>query len=402
MRRKTMLYGSAAAVSIALVLGWAFAPRPVEVEVADAAVGRFVSTIDEDGRTRLRDRFVVSAPLAGRLSRIALRPGDAVAAGAPIATLTPALTPMLDERTVREQTARVEVVEAILMRATARVERSKVAVELARNVLRRTEQLAAQGFVAPTQAEADRLAAVATQRELEAAVAEQHASGHELDQARAALTATRQGGSARGAGSFVVRSPVAGQVLRVVQANEATVAMGTPLVEIGDVRRLEVVAELLTTDALRIRPGDRVMIERWGGPTTLEGRVRQVEPGAFTKVSALGVEEQRVNVLMDIASPPEQWQALGDGYRVSLRVVALAVDDALRVPVSAVFPLPGADGGMAVFSVADGRARTLPVEVGGRNGTEAWIRNGLAPGTTVIVYPPSGVRDGVRVRARSV
>jgi HlyD family secretion protein len=402
MRRKTLLYGAAATVSIALLLGWAFAPRPVEVEVAVAATGRFVSTIDEDGRTRLRDRYVVSAPLAGRLSRIALRPGDAVAADAPIATLTPALAPMLDERTVREQQARVEVVEANLMRAAARIERSKVAVELARNELRRTEQLAAQGFVAPTKVESDRLAAVASQRELEAAVAEHLASGHELAQARAALLAVRQSGSPRGAGSFVVRSPIAGRVLRVVQASEATVAIGTPLVEIGDVSRLEVVAELLTTDALRIRPGDRVMIERWGGPVTLEGRVRQIEPGAFTKVSALGVEEQRVNVLVDIASPPEQWQALGDGYRVSVRIVAVAVDDALRVPVSAVFPRPGADGGMAVFTVADGRARTTPVEVGGRNGTDAWIRDGLAPGTTVIVYPPAGVRDGVRVRARSV
>jgi HlyD family secretion protein len=406
MHRRTLPYLAGATVVVALLLGWAFSPRPVEVELAVASRGRFEATVDEDGRTRLRDRFVVSAPLAGRLSRIALRAGDAVEADAPIATLTPSLAPMLDERTLREQQARVEVTDANLMRAAARIERSKVALELARAELRRTEQLAAQGFVSGIKLDSDRLGVVAAQRELDASVAEHHAAGHELEQARAALLAVRQAGGVGGAGArgFTVRAPVAGRVLRVVQASEGSVALGAPLIELGDVRRLEIVAELLTTDALRTRPGDRVLIERWGGPTTLEGRVRQVEPAAFTKVSALGVEEQRVNVLVDIASPPEQWQALGDGFRVSLRIVVIAVDDALGVPVSAVFPQPGEDGGpsrMAVFTVADGRARTTPVEVGARNGIRAWIKGGIEPGAAVIVYPPAAVRDGVRVKARS-
>jgi HlyD family secretion protein len=199
---------------------------------------------------------------------------------------------------------------------------------------------------------------------------------------------------------------VAGRVLRLLQTSEATVAVGTPLLEIGDTRRLEIVAELLTTDALRTRPGDRVRIDRWGGPATLEGRVRRVEPAAFTKVSALGVEEQRVNVLIDITSPREAWSALGDGFRVGLRIVLLSVPDALQVPVSAVFPLPrprdgpAPDPSMAVFGIVDGRARRLPVEVGGRNGSEAWIRAGLAEGDAVIVYPPATVADGARVEAR--
>jgi HlyD family secretion protein len=402
MHRRTLLYLAGVATVVAALLAWAFAPRPVEVEMGVATRGRFEATVDEDGRTRLRDRFVVSAPLAGRLSRITLRAGDAVEADAPIATLTPALAPMLDERTLREQQARVEVTDANVMRASARIERSKVALELARAELRRTEQLAGRGFVSGTKLEGDRLGVVAAQRELDASVAEHHAAGHELEQARAALLAVRQAG-AGGARGFTVRAPVAGRVLRVVQASEGSVALGAPLLEIGDVRRLEIVAELLTTDALRTRPGDRVLIERWGGPTTLEGRVRQVEPAAFTKVSALGVEEQRVNLLVDIASPSEQWQALGDGFRVSLRIVVIAADDALGVPVSAVFPRPGDDGGpsrMAVFTVADGRARTTPVEVGARNGTHAWIKGGLEPGAPVIVYPPAAVRDGVRVKAR--
>jgi HlyD family secretion protein len=205
-------------------------------------------------------------------------------------------------------------------------------------------------------------------------------------------------------------------VLRVLQTSEATVALGTPLIELGDTSRLEIVAELLTTDALAAHPGSRVRIERWGGPADLEGRVRTVEPAAFTKVSALGVEEQRVRVLIDLTSPHEQWQALGDGYRVGVRIVTLAQEAALQVPVSAVFPLPadathdaasdgggaGKDATHAVFVVDGGRARQVSVELGGRNGSMAWIRGGLALGQRVIVYPPASIRDGIRVSARKV
>jgi HlyD family secretion protein len=402
MQRGTRFTLAGAFVGLALLLGWAFAPRPVEVEVATASTGRFEASIDEDGRTRLRDRFVVSAPLAGRLSRITLRPGDAVEAGAPVASLNPALAPMLDERTARGQQARIEAAEANMKRAAARVDRAHVTLDQARNEATRTERLAAQGFVAETKLESDRLSMRAAQKDVEAAVQEHDIARHELEQARAALAAVRQ----RTAGEpFVVRAPVAGRVLRVAQPNEATVALGTPLLELGDLARIEVVAELLTTDALRTRPGDQVLIERWGGSGTLEGRVRLIEPAGFTKLSALGVEEQRVNVLVDIVSPHHRWTALGDGYRVSLRIVSLALDDAVRVPVSAVFPTPGAtdDGGpasMAVFTIEAGRARRVSVDVGARNGVDAWIRGGLAPGTTVIVYPPAAVGDGIRVKPR--
>jgi HlyD family secretion protein len=193
-------------------------------------------------------------------------------------------------------------------------------------------------------------------------------------------------------------------VLRVAQPSEASVPLGAPLLELGDTQRLEVVAELLTADALQAKPGSRVVIERWGG-AELQGQVRLVEPAAFTKVSALGVEEQRVKVLIDITSPGEQWRALGDGYRVGVRVVTLVRDDAVKVPVSAVFPLPDRDdgpGGMAVFELRDRRAHLTPVGIGARNGTDAWVREGLAPGASVIVYPPSSVRDGTRVEVRSV
>lgn len=398
MNKKRMLYIGAASAAIVAVLAWAFAPRPVEVEVSAASVGRFERTIDEDGRTRLRDRYVVSAPLAGHLSRITLREGDMLPADAPIATLTPALSPMLDERTVRELRARVDAAQAMVKRAGARIGLAQVSREQARNEVRRSEELAAQGYVSATKLETDRLALRAAQKEYEAAEEDRHVAEYDLAQARAALEAIRQPGTGA-ARAFVVRSPIAGTVLRVNQTSEAMVGLGAPLVEVGDTRRLEVLAELLTSDALQTPPGTSVRIERWGGEGVLEGRVRLVEPSAFTKVSALGVEEQRVNVLIDITSPAEQWQALGDGFRVSVSLVVQNVDRALRVPVSAVFPQP-AEAGMAVFTIDGGRARLVPVEVGARNGVEAWIKSGLAAGTQVIVYPPSSVTEGVRVKAR--
>jgi HlyD family secretion protein len=396
--------GVAAVLVFVALLAWAFAPRPVEVEVATAALGRFELTVDEDGKTRLPDRYVVSAPLAGRVGRMALREGDPVQAGTVAATITPLLSPLLDERSVRETTARAEGAQAQLARAGTRIERARVAVEQARIELRRSEQLARDGFIAPTKLDSDRLSLQAAQKESEAAVQERQMAQHELEQARAALGVIRQGaGGAVTARGFAVRAPIAGQVLRVAQTSEATVALGAPLLEVGDLSQLEVVAELLTTDALRTPPGTPVRIERWGGSGTLEGRVRRVEPAGFTKVSALGVEEQRVNVLIELTSQRAQWQALGDGFRVGVRLVVTAKADALLVPASAVFPLPEADDhAMGAFVVEGGRAKLTPVTLAGRNGQSAWVAQGLAAGAQVIVYPPAAVRDGVRVKARKV
>jgi len=398
MNKRTVVGVAVAGVATLALLVWAFAPRPLEVEVAQATPGPFETTIDEDARTRLRDRYLVSAPLAGRLARMALREGDAVEADAVVATLTPVLPTLLDERTRGELAVRVEAAEAGVQRAAARVERARVGLEQARNDLRRSEQLAQQGFVAPTKLDSDRLGVLAAQKEVDAAEQDRHVAGHDVEQARAALEVVGRGAAHQAA--FVVRAPVAGRVLRVVQPSEGTVALGAPLLEIGDTARLEVVAELLTTDALQTRPGAPVRIERWGGPTVLEGRVRRIEPAAFTKVSALGVEEQRVNVLIDITSPAALWTALGDGFRVGVRVVTRSEEHALRVPVSAVFPLP--EGGLAVFRVDAGRARRVPVQVGARNGSEAWVTRGLDAGATVVVYPPAALADGMRVAPRKV
>ena len=404
MKTKTLIVTGAAVAALVALFAWAFAPRPLEVEAAAVTHGRFETTIDEDAKTRLRDRYVVSAPLAGLLARVDLREGDPISADAVVATLTPLLAPMLDERTLREQQLRIEIAEARVDTVRARIERAKVSVLQAGNEVKRSEQLAQQGFVSPTKLETDRLAALAAQKELDASAEELHVARHEVEQARAALVAVRDP-QRQAARSFVVRAPVSGRVLRVVQPSESVVALGTPLLELGDVGSLEVVAELLTTDALKARPGSRVVIERWGGDGLLEGRVHLVEPAAFTKVSALGVEEQRVRVLIDITTPAERWRALGDGYRVGVRIVVLELDDVVTVPVSAVFPVPAAagdaaGGGMATFVIRDGRVHRVPVTVGARNGAQAWIRHGLSPGDSVVVYPPASLVDGARVRIR--
>ena len=278
-------------------------------------------------------------------------------------------------------------------------------VQKTRTVLEREERLAAGRFISANQLDTDRLAVRAAQKELDSARQDHHVAGHELDQARAALAAARSDDDA----TFAVRAPIAGRVLRVLQPSAGTVALGTPLLEIGNTAQMEIVAELLTGAALQAAPGTPVRIERWGGATALAGKVRRVEPAAVTNPSALCVEEQRVNVLIDIVSPAEQWRALGDGYRVGVRIVALAREGVLRVPVSAVFPAAvqrtqsnGDDArAMAVFVVEADRARLRPVTVGGRNGEDAWIVSGLRAGDRVIVYPGDAVEDGARVQARN-
>jgi len=434
MKRNTWIVLAGTVVLAVGLLAWAFAPRPVEVEAVAATRGPFETAVEEDGRTRVSQRYAVTSPVAGRLRRIALREGDAVQAGQPVAWIEPQLSPLLDERTRREQQAHVAAVQAALERAGTRVRAAQVGVEQALNEQQRTAQLVAQGFVSPAKADADRLALQAAQRERESAVESERMARYELQQARVALevaagaarpatvpsglrdstapstqTPPRQDAeSIASARVFTVRAPVAGIVLRVHQASEGVVALGTPLLDLANTARLEIVAELLTSDAATARPGSPVRIERWGGPGVLQGQVRRVEPAAFTKVSALGVEEQRVNVLIDL-DPKASAVALGDGWRVVVRILTRQEADVLRVPVSAVFPWGGPAGEgaaqesaerMGVFVLEGGRARLRPVQVAARNGSLAWVRSGLAPGEVVIAYPPAAVADGVRVKAR--
>jgi HlyD family secretion protein len=394
----------------------------VEVEAVAATRGPFETAVEEDGRTRVSERHAVTAPIAGRLRRIALREGDAVQAGQALALIEPLPSPLLDERSRGEQQARAAAAQAALERAGTRVRAAQVGVDQALNEQRRTAQLVAQGFVSPAKADTDRLALDAATREREGAVESERVARFELQQTRVALELSS--GAASSGRTFTVRAPVAGMVLRVHQASEGVVGIGTPLLDLADTSRIEIVAELLTGDAAVARPGSPVRIERWGGPGSLQGQVRRVEPAAFTKVSALGVEEQRVNVLIDLvpalavpAGPAASEVSiggaaradatpaalLGDGWRVVVRILTRQEADVLRVPVSAVFPWPGpaqpADT-MGVFVVEGGRARLRTVQVVARNGSLAWVRSGLAPGEVVIAYPPPAVADGVRVKPR--
>jgi HlyD family secretion protein len=413
MKRNTWIALVGAGVVAAGLLAWAFAPRAVEVEAVAARRGLFETAVEEDGRTRVTERHAVTAPIAGRLRRMALREGDAVQAGQALALIEPLPSPLLDERSRGEQQARAAAAQAALERAGTRVRAAQVGVDQALNEQRRNAQLVAQGFVSPAKADADRLALDAATREREGAVESERVARFELQQTRVALELSSAAASS--GRTFTVRAPVAGMVLRVHQASEGVVGIGTPLLDLADTTRIEIVAELLTGDAALARPGSPVRIERWGGPGSLAGQVRRVEPAAFTKVSALGVEEQRVNVLIDLVPTPVPSAAgvgpaeaapaalLGDGWRVVVRILTRQEADVLRVPVSAVFPWPGpaqpADT-MGVFVIEGGRARLRAVQVVARNGSLAWVRSGLVPGEVVIAYPPPTVAEGSRVKPR--
>lgn len=390
---KRQLWTAGGLLPLVLLLVWAFWPRPIEVEVGTVTRGVFERAVQEDGKTRLRERYVVSSPLTGRVQRIALKQGDAVTRDAVLATLWPVMPGLLDERSRQEQTERIGALEAAVRRASANVERAKAALEQALADLRRSETLAQQGFVSPTQNETGRLTVRLRQKELDSARQEEDAAGHELQQARIAMRTFSQGGT--GQRSWAIKSPVAGKVLKVNQQSEGLVQAGTALLEIGDPGDLEVVVDLLTEDAAQVRPGTPATLANWGGPDRLNARVRLVEPAAYTKVSALGVEEQRVNVVLDILTPPEQWRALGDGYKTDVRIVVQTQADALQVPVSALFP---AGARAALYAVETGRARRHEVEVLARNGRQAWIRSELAPGTVVILFPPASLGEDERVR----
>lgn len=390
---KRQLWTAGGLLPLVLLLVWAFWPRPIEVEVGTVTRGVFERAVQEDGKTRLRERYVVSSPLTGRVQRIALRQGDAVTRDAVLATLWPVMPGLLDERSRQEQAERIGALEAAVRRAAANVERAKAALEQALADLKRSETLAQQGFVSPTQNETGRLTVRLRQKELDSARQEEDAAGHELQQARIAMRTFSQGGT--GQRSWAIKSPVAGKVLKVNQQSEGLVQAGTALLEIGDPGDLEVVVDLLTEDAAQVRPGTPATLANWGGPDRLNARVRLVEPAAYTKVSALGVEEQRVNVVLDILTPPEQWRALGDGYKTDVRIVVQTQADALQVPVSALFP---AGAHAALYAVEAGRARRHEVEVLARNGSQAWIRSELAPGTVVILFPPASLGEEERVR----
>lgn len=359
-------------------------PKPLAVETAVAVRGAMRVTVDEEGQTRVRDRYVVAAPVAGRMERITLQEGDSVPAEAVVARLYPA---PLDARAREQAVGRVSQAEDAERAARASVAQARAAYEQAQRNCARAQELGAKGLISPEERERAELEEATRQRELESADFRAQAAQHDVEVARAALLGD-------GVRPLVLRSPVGGRVLRIPERSERVVAAGEPLLELGDPSRIEVVADLLSSEAVKVREGNTLFIEGWGGGDTLPGRLRRIEPSGFTKVSALGVEEQRVNIVGDLAAPPRE---LGDRYRVEIHVVVWESPSVLRVPANAVFRL---GEGWAVFVMEAGRARLRQVQVGHRTPFENEITGGVAAGAILIRSPSDRIHDGVRVSAR--
>ena len=390
---KRGLLAAFAAGVVAMVVR-AMLPKPVPVDVVSVARGLMVVTVEEDGRARVKDRYVVSAPISGRLARIELDPADEVQQGAVLARLVPVASPLLDKRARARAEAGVSAAKAARRQNTAQIARAKAALDYAKTQAKRSKELAAGGLISREVLEQALLAERTAQAEIDSARFGARVAAHELEMARAAL-GMMAGGRANEA-QMVVPSPVTGRVLKVLKQSEGVVQTGEPLVELGDPKALEIVVDVLTGDAVRIRPGAVAYVERWGGDV-LDARVRVVEPSAFTRLSALGVEEQRVNVIIDVVSPRERWALLGDGYRVEARIVVWQSDDAIMVPASAVFRH---DAGWAVYRLDGVIARLQPVAIGQRNGVAVQIVDGLEPPARVVVHPSDRVRDGVELALR--
>jgi HlyD family secretion protein len=384
-----------AAGVVALLTMW-LRPKPTRVDVARALRGSMRVTVDGEGKTRVRDRYVVATPVAGRLQRIDLRRGDAVEHGQLIAQIDPLPLAPLDARQRAEAIGRVNAAEDAKREIDRVVDRNKASYDQARRDLERCKILARSGDISRQELEQAQTSVTTSLREYEAARSKSETAAHEVEVARAALLAVNQSRSFA-AGAAKVLAPARGKVLRVMEESERVVAAGAPLVELSNPSRLEVVIELLSTDAVKVRPGALVLIEDWGGPEALEARVRLVEPSAFTKVSALGIEEQRVNVVADLTEPST---TLGDGYRVEGRIIVWQADNVLQVPVSALFRRGEK---WSLFVVEDGEAHLREVEVGQRTPFEAEIKSGLEEGAEVIIHPSNQISEGVRVeRAASL
>lgn len=381
------------ALSLAGIAAWGFWPRAVAVEVARVTKGALTVTFIEEGRTRLRDRYVVSAPVDGLVQRIALEPGDAVTAGAQVALLRPSHAALFDPAARAEAEARWQEADEELRAANAAIvaaaaRRDRVAV-----AKRRAETLARQQLIASDQVDEVRAEHAAAQANLLSANARGHAARVRRDSARLVLDLQGRASSAAD-GRVPLLSPVDGRVIRRHHESEAPVRAGEPLLELGDPRALEVIVEALTTDAMRVKPGTPVRLLRWGEGAPLHGSVQTIEPGGFTKVSALGVEEQRV--LIVVALPDAEVPVtLGDGFRMEAEFQVWHADNAVSIPTAALFR----DGAAwATYVIDGGRARLRHVRIGQMGDSAAEVQGGLEPGQEVVLYPGDNLRDGLKVR----
>lgn len=398
MSQRRWLIGGLAVAALAAVLWAAYRPRPLVVETATVAEGRFEQVIEEDGRLRLQQRYTVTAPTAAQLQRPTLKVGDAVQAGDVVAVLAPSAPSMIDARTRGVLQERVGTADASLAAAVANVKRLQAALAQATLEAERADQLAKDNFIAPSARDQARLGRDAAQQALRAGQAQQAAADHALGEARAALQRAQPGSDAVAQGLWSLTSPVTGRVLKLHKESAEPVTAGQPLLEIGDTGALEAVVDVLSGDAPRIPPGAVVQLATGRAQPPLAGTVARIEPQAFTKVSALGIEEQRVNVVVALDAKAEDLQRLGDGFRVDARITLSAQDGALLVPSAA---LVRQGDGWQVFVVEGGNARARTVTLKDRHADSAWVQDGLKAGEKVILYPGSAMADGQPVKLRS-
>ena len=379
---------------VAVLLAVALRPTPVIVDAAAVSRGPLVVTVDEEGQTRVRDRFVVSMPVAGRVLRIELEPGDAVKRGSVVARVRAETAPLLDARSRAEAEAVAESAKAARGRARAEELRARATLAHAERELTRFVALANEKLATKQQVEGRQADMAVAAEAVNAATFAVHAAQSELERALARLRPSVPEASGR---VISVTAPADGVVLKRLRESESVLPSGDPLIEIGDPRHLEIVSDLLSADAVRIRPGARAMIEQWGGSRVLQARVKRIEPSGFTKTSALGVEEQRVNVILDFVDLEDAWSALGDAYRVEVRIVLWEAPSVVKVPTSALFRVGDQ---WAAYVLQRSRAARTVIEIGHQTSQEAEVIAGLDEGAQVVLHPPDTLTDGMGVRLR--
>ena len=404
-KRSRLILTTGTVLLVAAALAVAFWPKPTMVDMGEVTRGTMRLTIDEEGRTRVRDAYIVSTPVAGQLQRVEVEPGDPVIRGETIvAHMRPTNPAALDVRTREQAQAAVDAAQAALRVARADLNAALANRDLAESELARTEQLVERGISSKAALDRARQTArvrVANVDTAEAAISMREA---EIANAQAQLISFDDKGLAAAIGTasddIPLYAPADGRIMRVIQQSETSLLAGSPIMEIGNIANdLEVVVELLSTDAVQVAQGDAVIIADWGGSTELTGEVIRVDPFGITQFSALGVEEQRVNATVAFTSPSADYAGLGHGFRVETKIIVWEAEDTLIVPASALFRSRDA---WAVFIVEDGAARLRTIEIGPNNGIEAQVTTGLSEGDRVILYPSSGLSEGMSVAERVI
>jgi HlyD family secretion protein len=396
---KRILLWSLLGLILAATLVWAFIPKPIPVDMLALKPGEMTVTVDEEGETRVRDVFILSAPISGRALRIDAEVGDEVLAQqTKVAEIEPTDATLLDPRSKAQARADIRAAEANQVLAEASVKEARVELNFAQSELNRARKLRADAVMSERELEDAERTFRTRQAALETVIATRQARQAELERARAQLISPTD---ARVRGKdcpcVPIRAPVDGRILKILHKSEGVVSAGEPLVEIGDPTDLEIVADLLSSDAVKVEQGQQVIIDNWGGANPLEGVVRRVEPFGFTKVSALGIEEQRVNVIIDFTSPKEAWSRIAHGYQVDARIVLWRGSEVLKLPLTALFR---ESDKWAVFVEHEGKASKRQVTLGRRTGLEAEILSGLSAGERVVVHPGDKIAEGVEIEAR--